>query len=692
MTKLIKGVNDLATLKPELAAEWNYEKNEDLKPEDVTCGSNRKVCWRCSENHEWEATISSRSHGSGCPYCSGNRAISGKNDLATLNPSLAAEWHPTKNGSLTPRDVTCGSSKKVWWLCSKNHEWKATISDRNSNCGCPYCANRKVLPGYNDLATKNPKLAKQWSPKNNIQPTDVLPSSSKMVWWMCEKGHEWQATVNSRAGGNGCPYCANQRVLPGFNDLASQNPSLAAEWHPTKNGDMTPQEVSSSSNKKVWWKCSLGHEWRATISHRKSGRGCPYCAGKRILPGFNDLNTLNPRLAAEWHPTKNGDLTPKDVGPGTEKKVWWRCSKGHEWEAKISNRSHNKGCPYCSGRYPIVGVNDLASQNPSLAAEWHPTKNGKLTPQEVTCASNKKVWWICSLGHEWKATVSHRRESGCPYCTNKKVLAGFNDLASLNPSLASEWHPTKNGNLTPQDVLGGSNKKVWWQCSHGHEWKATISSRNAGRECPICTGRQVQTGFNDLASQNPDLAAEWHPTKNGRLTALDVTVSSGKKVWWQCPQGHEWKATIASRNAGTGCPHCASSHGEDAVAVILNDLNVSYIHDKPLKGCKDKGLLRHDFILLHGNQVFATIEFNGKQHYEPIAFHAEDLAITEQKFQELVRRDTIKTQWLKEHNIPQLIIPYWDFDNIEQIVKEFLDSEEVARSKASNQDSIYVKN
>ena len=139
--------------------------------------------------------------------------------------------------------------------------------------------------------------------------------------------------------------------------LASQYPDLATEWHPTRN-DKTPETVAAGSSKKAWWKCSKGpdHEWEATLNHRiSSGSGCPFCAGQQVSV-TNSLTSQFPELAAEWHPTKNGDLTPDKVVAGSNKKAWWKCSKGpdHEWEAVLSGRtSGGRGCPLCNSGWTV---------------------------------------------------------------------------------------------------------------------------------------------------------------------------------------------------------------------------------------------------------------------------------------------------------------------------------------------------
>jgi hypothetical protein len=344
------------------------------------------------------------------------------------------------------------------------------------------------LPGRS-LQEQNPNLAGQWHPRRNGSLTawNVSSSSNKKVWWICGKGHEWEATVNERSRGRGCPYCVGKAICED-NCLQTVKPSLATEWHTTRNGGLTANDVTPRSNKKVWWVCGKGHEWQATIDSRSRGNGCPYCAGK-AASAENCLQTINPVLAKEWHPTKNGSLTAKDVTSQSNKKVWWICGKGHEWQTTVANRSRGRGCPYCVGQ-AVCAANCLQTVNPALAKEWHPAANGSLTAKDVRPWSNRKVWWICGKRHEWRATINSRsRGNGCPYCAGKAASAE-NCLQTINPVLAKEWHPTKNGNLTAKDVTQWSHKKVWWRCSKGHEWQTTIADRSSGTGCPYCAGKR----------------------------------------------------------------------------------------------------------------------------------------------------------------------------------------------------------
>jgi hypothetical protein len=198
------------------------------------------------------------------------------------------------------------------------------------------------------------------------------------------------------------------------------------------------------------------------------------------------------QIAVEWHPTKNGDLTPDQVLPNTQKRVWWKCPRGpdHEWQAWIQNRRRGNGCPYC-GNHQLSVTNSLATF-PDVAAQWHPTKNGNMTPHDVIATSTTKYWWKCPKGsdHEWEATPRNRTQigSGCPFCRGLRTSV-TNSLTSLHPEIAAEWHPTKNGTVTPDRVVAGSNKSYWWQCARdpSHEWRAVVASRTQqGTGCPTC--------------------------------------------------------------------------------------------------------------------------------------------------------------------------------------------------------------
>lgn len=348
-----------------LLAQWDTERNDGLSPHDISFGSHRKLWWFCENGHHWQAAVYARTGGSGCPFCTRRRPWVGKNDMASQNPELLPQWHPTKNVGLAPNQVAANSHKSVWWVCEEGHEWRAQVRSRANGCGCPVCKNRKLLVGENDLATTHPLLAEQWHPEKNgsLHPGDLVAGSRKKVWWTCDRGHEWQAIVYARAqNGSDCPVCTSKTILPGINDLASAFPMIAAQWHQTKNGKLPPENVSPYSNRKSWWVCERDHEYTTQICARTmKGVGCPYCAGRKVLVGFNDLETLEPKLAAQWHPALTGTLTPRMVTTGSHQKVWWQCPNGHVWKAVVYSRARGKkcGCPVCAGKIKESRYTDL---------------------------------------------------------------------------------------------------------------------------------------------------------------------------------------------------------------------------------------------------------------------------------------------------------------------------------------------
>ena len=554
---------------PHLVAQLDPRKNGPLVPERITYASNKKLWWRCPEgpDHVWAAVVSHRTaRNSGCPFCL-NQRVSITNRLSKRAPAIARQWHPTRNGDLRPQDVVVGSHRRVWWKCPKgpDHEWCVAVHNRTvAGHGCPFCSGKRATAARN-LAVVAPHLIPEWHPIKNgdLRPEDVTPASPRKVWWRCMAGrdHVWTATVAARTRrGSGCPFCSGHAVSV-TNALSKVAPAVAREWHPTRNGDLRPRDVVAGSHRRVWWKCPEGpdHEWQAKVDARTgAGNACPFCRGRRATAKRN-LAVVAPRLVREWHPTANGDVRPEDVPPRSSRRFWWRCARDHEWLASPQNRvKAGAGCPYCSGHF-VTPETSLAAVDPALAKQWHPSRNRPLTPAEVMPGSGLHVWWRCPKGpeHVWQAAIGDRKSRGCPFCADKRV-SSTNSLAVVSPEIAAEWHPTKNGELTPGDVTWGSGRRVWWKCDKGpdHEWQTAIANRHAGNRCPFCMNRKVSV-TNSLAAVEPKVAAEWHPSKNGRLTAHHVTRGAHHLVWWRCQFGHAWKSTVNHRTAkGVGCPGC----------------------------------------------------------------------------------------------------------------------------------------
>ena len=302
------------------------------------------------------------------------------------------------------------------------------------------------------------------------------------------------------------------------------------------------------------------------------------------MKSSNSFLVKFPEIAKQWHPKKNKNIELKDATSGMDRVVWWKCpvAEDHEWQSRISLRAGGKSnCPYCVNQRVSI-TNSLCNNFLDIAKEWHPTKNNNLKPNQIIGTTEKKVWWKCDKGndHEWQQGVKQRTifKSKCPYCSNRKV-SKTNNLKSLNPLLAKEWHPTKNKNLMPNDVVAKSTKKVWWQCKldPSHEWQTSVSLRYIKKtKCPFCVNKKVSK-TNNLEFRFPEIAKQWHPKKNGDKKPNQYTYGSGTKVWWRCninPE-HEWKTRIGKRTReGTNCPYCTNSTSDPEIRIMSEFIGI----------------------------------------------------------------------------------------------------------------------
>ena len=214
----------ISQVRPDLAEEWDYELNNNLRPDQINIYSKLKVHWICSNGHRWNAAVYSRTAGNGCPHCSGQLLTIGENDLKSQNPALCEEWDYEKNSNLLPEQITVNNGRKVWWKCKFcGHSWQATVAHRNNGRSCPVCSQKKATQKVNETKIKNvgscqsvfPTIASEWNFSKNIglNPEDFTPTSGKKVWWKCSIcGNEWEAYISNRTRGSGCPRCASLRM------------------------------------------------------------------------------------------------------------------------------------------------------------------------------------------------------------------------------------------------------------------------------------------------------------------------------------------------------------------------------------------------------------------------------------------------------------------------------------------------
>lgn len=422
-----------------------------------------------------------------CQCSRPRRPIPQGQSLADARPEVVNSWDRERN-DCDPSEVFRGSNTKRFFLCELGHSYQMSVSSwSRQGRRCPVCSNRQVNQGFNDLESQAPELAKEWNSAKNgeLMPIDIVPGSNRKVWWLGACGHEWEASPNKRMSGRGCPVCQNLLLVAGVNDLAATHPSLAAEWHATRNRELGPENVVWGTHRKVWWQGPCGHEWESAVVARASSKatGCPYCGGRSILPGFNDVASLP--IARHWDLEKN-KVTIQSVNRGTPRKVWWRCDSGHSYLMQVNLKvKRPMSCPVCSRKVLQAGVNDLATTHPDLLLEWDFEKNSGLDPASVSSGTRTKAWWKCNRGHSWSQGIDARQRFGCPYCSGRYPVLGETDLATTHPLLVAEWHPSRN-RKAPSEVSFGSEYKAWWFGPCGHEWLQPVGVRVKGSGCPQC--------------------------------------------------------------------------------------------------------------------------------------------------------------------------------------------------------------
>ena len=494
MGKLIVGVNDLETWckknnKEHLLDEFDYGLNAHLTPKDISYGSNARVWWRCKHNHSWQTSITHRTHdNTGCSKCNNQTSFAEQTilyyakqcfstvinrysdlgfELDIYIPSIQTAieydgliYHKHKSKIEKNKNRQCKNSGIT--LIRIREEGLCEYSD----CVCIFRKNSKDINNFNTILKK----LFDYLNIDNVD-IDIFRDYSKIL--------------------------GNYKTLFLENSLSVKRPKIAAEWHPTLNGKLKPENFSYGSNHVVWWRCDKGHEWQASVKDRSRNKhNCPYCSGHKVLIGFNDLqawckeNDMN-YLIEEW----NDEKSITDFTKGSRYKANWKCRTcGHEWRARIKDRSRNRhNCPYCVGRRILTGFNDLQAwceENDMnyLIEEWDDEKS--IT--DFTKGSHYEANWKCrSCGYKWQARIGHRTgdKRNCPYCSGHRALVGANDLQAWCEEndmnyLIEEWDDESK--IT--DFTKGSHYEANWKCrSCGYKWQARIGHRVLDRTgCPKC--------------------------------------------------------------------------------------------------------------------------------------------------------------------------------------------------------------
>lgn len=491
--------NLLSIVYPELAERWNKEKNGELTPDQVTVGSSKEVYWSCEKGHTFPSKVQTvvRSHrngSNGCPYCSG-KLVALEDSLHTLHPHLAAEWHTEKNGTLKPTDVLCGSTKKVWWKCEFNHEWDTRISHRVNGSGCPTC-NQGSQTSF---------------------PEQSIYYYIKSIFTDAESRYKYQR---------------NDRVVE-F-DVYVPDYRLAIEYD---GAHYHKDKVEKDTEKGIFCK----EEGITLIRVRENG--CPALKDSSHILSYK-YKTGNPHLDSCLQVLFN-TMIPNLVEDYALKDKLFSL-----------NVDVKRDQTAIAEQYSGQQQNSLEKVFPEIAKEWHPTLNNGLTPDKISYGSTLEVQWICSEGHVYPSTVNARTSGkGCGFCNGKRIDS-TNSLRALHPDIAAEWHTEKNGELTPDAVTSGSQKKVWWKCSDNHEWQMTVGNRVLrGQGCKKCKAKKVPAA-RSLERVYPLTAVLWDSSKNKDLTPAQVYATSRKIVHWRCRCGESWERSVAQQVRAKGCPCC----------------------------------------------------------------------------------------------------------------------------------------
>ncbi len=505
--------------------------------------------------------------GTGCPVCS-NRKVAPENSIGSQFPELTREWHPTKNGKLTPFDVSRGSDRKVYWLCRLGHYWPATVSHRVSGTNCPRCkaaASSIELRILSELGWIFGNLVH----RAKIGGLECDVYSSRYHFGIEVDAYHWHKNKlkkdvekTKQLASHGV-YLLRLRQQ-GLSKISSHD----IEYAPSQIKKVLINKILRQLESKMDFSNAIKSKIEKYCQETTFLRDRQYGTLLKLLPGpmpGKSLADKFPGIAKEWHPKRNGRLKPSEISYGTDREFWWKCGKGHSWPARVLNRINGQGCAVCAGKR-VIRKTSLGYLYPKLLKEWDYSKN-KISPFEVAPGSEKKVFWLCLRnGDSWPATIVNRvKGTGCPICAGKKVVPG-NSLADLFPEIAKQWHPTLNKSLSPADVRPKSNRRVWWLCEKKHEWPSTVSNRVGGKKCSVCSNRRADK-TNSLSVLFPEVAKEWHPTENRDLTPDDVVPGSGKKVWWKCVRGHSWPAVIRNRTKrGHKCPNCPRTKKSSVVS------------------------------------------------------------------------------------------------------------------------------
>lgn len=538
-------------LHPELVKEWD-ESNEKT-PYDYTEHSSYIATWHCPEcGTKWEAGLGNRASGYGkCPKCYGSQTFKER------YPEL--EKYYSNDNDFPFEDGVVSDHTYRLWTCEHGHEFEDSFNNiYERGFRCPYCESVKALQGFNDFATLEPVISNDYDVEKNGNTAGDVLITNRPVYFKCKNGHSFKRPIIQHIKSNGvCPICNGTFLQKGTNDLATVYPEVIPLWDHEKN-EKEPDEVMATLQNRYHFVCGEGHEFKCSLNYLVSHNfECPVCKGKRVDPNRTALTVTNPELAKEV--SANYFLTADKISVLSDKKILWTCPEcGDDYWYPVNLREvHDDSCPYCNHTQLKTGNNDLTITNPKLAAEWSP--NNAKPANEVGEWQVYEAYWICpECGSEYRCEVRNRSvgDDSCPVCTNKRVEKGINDLATTEPDIAALLSP--NNERKADTLMRSFSMGAEWICpTCGGEYPRRICEKAPDdSDCPYCHGTKVLTGYNDLATTDPDLAT-LYSSKNDKPASM-VQKDWNKYVYWECPECHYVYARKLNEKApyNSDCPAC----------------------------------------------------------------------------------------------------------------------------------------
>lgn len=492
--------------------------------------------------------------------------------------------------------IDCLSNIVATWKCMKcNGEYECSVVKRHQE-GCPYCSDKQMLKGYNTLQETHPYLEKFWDKSNDKSISEYWHKSFDVLNWKCPCCNiqfqcspvEMISRTNlENSNFETCPKNCDWNKLVFNNDIFHNSPRLRKEWS-KKNNIPVHLALSHIDTKKYWWNCSICQgEYLCSIPIRREViDSCPYCNDEQPLKGYNTISDIHPELTSYWSSKNTQKIDEITLSEAKNKKYIWLCDCCNlEFNEKLSivldkfsninNRELKKICPYCNKKIPKP-EESLGYKKPFLKSEWLENINGDI--YNVFSNSNDIIEWICRKCHRnFKAKISNRAEDDkcCPYCSNRILIKGINDLATTHPHLIKEWSNLNDRQLSC--LTNKSSYKAWWKCSVcSNTYQQVVSSKLISKtSCPYCRKTKVLKGFNDLATTHPWLIKEWSTLNDRDRDSSSIMCNSNYRAWWKCAEcSKEYRQSVKKKILmnKSCCPYCRNNK----VLKGLNDLATTH--------------------------------------------------------------------------------------------------------------------